>query len=92
MSTQHASGHHLNVSLGDGLWVALHDLADRTGESVSHIVRRSLADTKRTEPHVAPGAYNDFENRSIIGKCKASHNPRLPGFASSAPQRALLDV
>ena len=30
MSTQHASGHHLNVSLGDGLWDALHVLADRT--------------------------------------------------------------
>ena len=31
MSTQHVSGHHLNVSLGDGLWDALHLLADRTG-------------------------------------------------------------
>ena len=51
MSTQHASGHHLNVSLGDGLWDALHVLADRTGESVSHIVRRSLADTLDLDHH-----------------------------------------
>ena len=51
MSTQHASDHHLNVSLGDGLWDALHDLADRTGESVSHIVRRSLADTLDLDHH-----------------------------------------
>ena len=50
MSTQHASGHHLNVSLGDGLWDALHVLADRTGESVSHIVR-SLADTLDLDHH-----------------------------------------
>ena len=46
MSTQHASGHHLNVSLGDGLWDALHVLADRTGESVA----RTETDLKRLFP------------------------------------------
>ena len=51
MSTQHASGHHLNISVGDGLWDALNTLAERTGESISHIVRRSLADSLDTEHH-----------------------------------------
>ena len=51
MSTQHASGHHLNVSVGDSLWDALHTLAERTGESIRHIVRRSLADSLDTEHH-----------------------------------------
>ena len=39
MSMQHASGHHLNASVGDGLWEALHTLAERTGDSISNIVR-----------------------------------------------------
>mgnify|MGYP001300278665 CR=1 FL=1 len=47
MSTHHASGHHLNVSVGDGLWDALHTLAER----VNHIVRRSLVDSLDTEYH-----------------------------------------
>ena len=51
MSTQHASGHHLNVSVGDGLWDALHALAERTGDSVSHLVRRSLAETLDLDHH-----------------------------------------
>ena len=51
MSTQHASGHHLNLSVGDGLWEALHTLAERTGDSISHIVRRSLAESLDTEHH-----------------------------------------
>ena len=51
MSTKHASGHQLHVSLGDGLWDALHNLAERTGESVSHIVRRSLADSLDLDHH-----------------------------------------
>ena len=51
MSTKHASGHQLHVSLGDGLWDALHNLAEHTGESVSHIVRRSLADSLDLDHH-----------------------------------------
>ena len=51
MSTQHASGHKLNVSVGDGLWDALHALAERTGDSVSHLVRRSLAETLDLDHH-----------------------------------------
>ena len=39
MSTQHASGHHLNVSVGDGLWDALNTLAERKGESINPITR-----------------------------------------------------
>ena len=51
MSTQHASGHQLHVSLGDGLWDALHTLAKSTGESINHIVRRSLAESLDLEHH-----------------------------------------
>ena len=39
MSTQHASGHHLNVSVGDGLWDALNTLAERKGESINPITQ-----------------------------------------------------
>lgn len=46
--------------------------------------RQGLADTKRTEAHVAPGSYD--VGGSLGDEAKAAANPRLPGFQSSVPR------
>ena len=47
--------------------------------------RKSMAETRRTDPHVAPGSY-DLSRESIEGRMLAKKNDRLPGFASSMPR------
>jgi hypothetical protein len=49
------------------------------------VARKGLADTRRTEAHVGPGAY-DLSRTSIRGRMEEKVNPRLPGFNSSAPR------
>ena len=45
------SSHHLHVTLGEGLWASLNRLSERTGDSLSHIVRSSLASTLDVDHH-----------------------------------------
>ena len=47
--------------------------------------RKALGDTKRTGEHIGPGTY-DLRGHTIHGRMVSSTNPRLPGFASSAPR------
>ena len=47
--------------------------------------RKELADLHRTDPSVGPASY-DLSRFSMGGKLKATANPRLPGFKSSAPR------
>ena len=47
--------------------------------------RKELADLHRTDPSVGPSSY-DLSRFSMGGKLKATTNPRLPGFKSSAPR------
>ena len=46
--------------------------------------RKGLADVHRTDPRVAPGSYE--RGGSMGENCKASMNPRLPGFLTSSPR------
>ena len=47
--------------------------------------RKEIADVHRTDPKVGPASY-DLSRHSMGGKLKATSNPRLPGFKSSAPR------
>ena len=51
MTCHPRSSHHLSVNLGDGLWAALSELSERTGDSLSHIVRASLSDSLDLDHH-----------------------------------------
>ena len=51
MTCHPRSSHHLSVNLGDGLWSALNELSERTGDSLSHIVRASLANSLDLDHH-----------------------------------------
>ncbi len=45
------ASHHLSVTLGDGLWNAMKELSERTGDSLGQIIRASLADSLDLEHH-----------------------------------------
>ena len=51
MTCHPRSSHRLSVNLGDGLWAALSELSERTGDSLSHIVRASLSDSLDLDHH-----------------------------------------
>lgn len=51
MASSHASSHHLDVRLGDGLYTALQERCRRTGESASHVIREALAAALDLEHH-----------------------------------------
>ena len=43
--------HHLKVCLGDGLWSALQERCQRTGETAAHVIREALAEALDLEHH-----------------------------------------
>ncbi|MEB3239994.1 MAG: acetolactate decarboxylase, partial [Cyanobacteriota bacterium] len=51
MASSHASSHHLDVRLGDGLYTALQERCRRTGESANHVIREALAAALDLEHH-----------------------------------------
>ena len=40
-----SSSHELNLPIGEGLWLALQEQSERTGASISHLVRQAIADS-----------------------------------------------
>lgn len=51
MACPPTSSHHLDVRLGDGLYTALQERCQRTGESASHVIREALAAALDLEHH-----------------------------------------
>jgi len=51
MASPPASSHHLDIRLGDGLYTALQERCQRTGESASHVIREALAAALDLERH-----------------------------------------
>ena len=51
MACHPESSHHLDVHLGDGLFTALQERCQRTGESASHVIREALAAALDLEHH-----------------------------------------
>ena len=40
-----SSSHELNLPIWEGLWLALQEQSERTGSSISHLVRQAIADS-----------------------------------------------
>ena len=51
MTCRPDSSHHVDVHLGDGLFIALEERCRRTGESASHVIRQALADALDLDHH-----------------------------------------
>ena len=48
-------------------------------------VSRGQSKNKMRDAHVGPGSY-DLSRHTLAGDLEGMKNPRLPGFASSAPR------
>jgi acetolactate decarboxylase len=51
MPTQPEASHTIPLQLGEGIWQALQELCQRTGESLDHVISSALAEALDLELH-----------------------------------------